>query len=185
MGKQNGKVVPNGEAEAPVSKTNERPTVMYDDTECYLNINTYYNNKLAMALELVEKETGEPYTVVSVNLGEEYREGTFVPRGSTFIDVNNNDIDDLKDLFEKTGAKPRMVFGQPYTKPSGWVEYPIYDFDMDKLKEFDPTGFDNYSKDYQSEFPKAQKRLNERMFGFSPDDAEGEDEYDDTPSTED
>lgn len=164
--------------------TKDRPTIMYDGKECNLNIGSCAETKLAMALQLVDKETQEALTTVSVNLGEEYREGSFVPFGSTFIDVNNNDIDELNDLFEKTGAEPRTVFGSPYTVSSGWVDYPIYDFNKDKLKAFDPKGFDEYEKGYREEFPKAQRRMNIRMFGFDPNGDDDEMENDDPQAGE-
>ena len=144
-----------------------RPTIkVYEPNgeieECYVNIKSYASDKLVMALELVTKEDKEPYDVISVNLGECYRNATFVPNGATFIDVNNAYYN-LSKVLEQMGGKPYTYFGQPYYKQSGFCEYPLIDFDKNILKELDPEGFVNYDKEYWEEIPKAQERLRKEL----------------------
>lgn len=140
-----------------------RPTIMYGNAECYIDILAYQSDKLVMGLQLIERKSRDPYATVSVNLGECYRPQTFVPCHATFIDTNNNPISKLQDLFEKTGAEPHTVFGEPYYKASGFCTYPLYDFNAEKLKEFDPKGFEDYEKGYYNEIPAAQRRLSKEL----------------------
>jgi hypothetical protein len=155
---------------APETKKPERKSISVDGQNLYLKINNYSNGKLAMCLDL-EKEDGTPYATISKCFGNFYRDETFVPNCSTFIDTNNCPQFMLQPVFEALDAHPRTVFGSPYTIQSGFCEYPIYDFNPKKLEEYDPEGFKAYQKEYSENFSIEQRNLSVAMFGgdFSDD----------------
>lgn len=163
MAKQNGKAVEKKEAAAS-NKKDARKAIKIDGKDYYLRINNYANGKLAMSLDL-ETADGDQYATLSKCFGNFYRDETFVPNCSTFIDTNNCSESLLKPVFEALDAKPRTVFGSPYTIQSGFCEYPIYDFNPEKLKEYDPKGFAAYQKDYSKNFAIEQRNLQIAMFG--------------------
>ncbi len=97
-----------------------------------LEINTYLNNG-CMYIGLVEQgEYPEPYGDLTVNL-----EGK-APDYCGYVDLNNMPelekfIED-NDLGEFTGL----------TRRSGFCEYPLYMFNVDKLREMCPDGMQAY-----------------------------------------
>lgn len=101
----------------------------YDVT---LEINTYLNNG-CMYIGLVEQgEYPEPYGDLTVNLDGK------VPDYCGYVDLNNMPelekfIED-NDLGEFTGL----------TRRSGFCEYPLYMFNVDKLREMCPDGMQAY-----------------------------------------
>lgn len=91
----------------------------------YPLVASYYNQNLAIRLWTDE---GEPWTTLTVNLdenlidelGEEY----------AFVDVNN--FPEAEEFIAKYGiGEPMNVY-----KTSGFVRYPLYKFDLKKLKEY-------------------------------------------------
>ena len=100
--------------------------------EVSLEINTYQNNG-CMYIGLIEHgEYPEPYGDLTVNL-----EGK-APDYCGYVDLNNMPelekfIED-NDLGEFTGL----------TRRSGFCEYPLYMFNVDKLREMCPDGMQAY-----------------------------------------
>lgn len=101
--------------------------------EVQLEINRYLNNG-GMYIGLSTKEDGyiEPYGDVTVNLSDK------APDYCGYIDINNMPelekfIED-NDLGEFTGLMQR----------SGFCEYPLYLFNVDKLKELCPDDMKAY-----------------------------------------
>lgn len=98
-----------------------------------LEINTYLNNG-CIYIGLVTNEEGylEPYGDMTVNLPGK------APDYCGYIDLNN--MPELEkfiadnDLGEFTGL----------TKRSGFCEYPLYLFNVDKLREMCPDGMQAY-----------------------------------------
>lgn len=162
MAKQGGKSV----TKEPVAekKSANRKAIQIDGKDYYLQINNYEHGKLAMSLDLVDEHGAQAHTL-SKCFGNFYRDETFVPNCSTFIDTNNCSRDVLQPVFEALDARPRTVFGSPYTIQSGFCEYPIYDFNPEKLKEYDPEGFAAYQKSYSENFSIEQRNLQIAMFG--------------------
>lgn len=91
----------------------------------YPLIASYYNHNLAIRLWT---DDGEPWASLTVNLdvnlhdelGEEY----------ALVDVNN--FPEAEEFIAKYGI------GEPMnaSKTSGYVRYPLYKFDLKKLKEY-------------------------------------------------
>lgn len=100
-----------------------------------IEINTYLNNG-NMYIGLTTDGDGypEPYGDVTVNLGEK------VPDFCGYIDTNN--MPELEkflvdnDIGEFTGFMQR----------SGFCVYPMYMFNVDKLRELCPDGMEAYEK---------------------------------------
>lgn len=149
---------------APETKNPERKSINVDGQNLYLKINNYSKGKLAMCLAL-EKEDGAPFTTISKCFGNFYRDETFIPNGSTFIDTNNCSESTLQPVFEALDAHPRTVFGSPYTIQSGFCEYPIYDFNPKKLEEYDPEGFKAYQKSYEENLAIELRNLSIATYG--------------------
>ena len=137
-----------------------RPTVNFTlysgKTEpCYVDIANYMANPNSIALQLTCLD-GEPMAMTTVNLGYG------LDFGLAFLDTNNVPLEKLKDFLEKTGAEPvKNHNGKEVTARSGYCEYPLYKFDLDKLKEFDPKGFDRVSSAIKG-YEKEQDEIDEQ-----------------------
>lgn len=154
---------------------NGRPTVTIGSGyKCHVNVGNYVSDKLAMYIQLVVAEDneeldtfkGEPYGVCSVNLGNYSSELSFVQLNSTYLDTNNWLEGDLENVCKALGGKPYIRFGFPVMGHSGFCEYPLYEFDSDKLKAFDSKGYAEYVEAWQKECAIEQDKMNERMFGL-------------------
>lgn len=99
-----------------------------------LQVRSYYNGG-SLALLLADWSQGEPepWGDLSVNLGNA------VTKNCAFIDVNNLGSDILSWI-EKNGL------GSPTgrTEQSGFVAYPEYRFNPERLKELDDRGYAEY-----------------------------------------
>lgn len=125
-------------------------------------VSSYRSSPVCMALEL---KSGEGSDVITVNLGSDIGNGTIMPRGCAFIDVNN--YPELPSFIEENGlGEPYTRFGSPVTMQSGFVEYPLYRFNENSLKEFDESGYAAYAEDYAGAFLKEQAAMNSNMFGM-------------------
>ena len=97
-----------------------------------LEINTYLNNG-CMYIGLVEQgEYPEPYGDLTVNLMGK------VPDYCGYVDLNN-----MPEL-EKFIADNELGEFTGLMKRSGFCEYPLYLFNVDKLRELCPDGMDKY-----------------------------------------
>lgn len=94
-----------------------------------------------LAIEMIDWTDGEPelWDVLTVNLPEK------IEQDCAFIDVNNLGDEILPWLEKNDLAKPtgRMM-------KSGYVEYPEYRFNAQKLQELSPQGYADYVKYLQS-----------------------------------
>ena len=117
---------------------NEKKQVTYNssitgETQVTFDIQQYMNNR-AMFIGLMCNEDGyeEPFGDVTVNLS------VAAPNYCGYLNVN--DMPDIEkfitdnDLGEFTG----------FTQRSGFCEYPLYLFNVDKLRELCPDGMDKY-----------------------------------------
>ena len=117
---------------------NEKKQVTYNssitgETQVTFDIQQYMNNR-AMFIGLMCNEDGyeEPFGDVTVNLS------VAAPNYCGYLNVN--DMPDIEkfitdnDLGEFTG----------FTQRSGFCEYPLYLFNVDKLRELCPDGMDMY-----------------------------------------
>ena len=114
-------------------KTMELATQWGSTVDVQLEINNYMNNNgLYLGLMGREDDYFEPYGDISVNLG------TKAPDYCAYVDLNNmpelEKFIEENDLGEFTGL----------TQRSGFCEYPLYMFNVDKLRELCPDGMNTY-----------------------------------------
>lgn len=95
-------------------------------TDFYIEQATYQSNN-QLALVLYDKDTDEEYGVLTVNLNIEG-----LKSNQQAVDINN--MPDAKKIIDT--YKLGKVIGH---KQSGFVNYPVYEFDIDKIKEYSRT----------------------------------------------
>lgn len=86
---------------------------------------TYRNGNLA--IQLIDENDGSPVSTLTVNLGDGLNE--VYGEGYAFVDTNNNPTGEQFIKDNKLGTP----VGQ--TQCSGFCEYPLYCFDLNKLEE--------------------------------------------------
>ena len=103
--------------------------------EVELTIDSYHNSR-CLFLGLTTNEEGfyEPYGDISVNLNDN------APDYCAYVDTNN--MPELEKFLEdnEIGYFTGMV------KQSGFCTYPLYMFNIDKLRELCPYGLERYEK---------------------------------------
>ena len=114
-------------------RTIELATQWGSSVEVQLEINSYMNNnRLYLGLMVREVDYFELYGDISVNLGMK------APDYCAYVDLNNmpelEKFIEENDLGEFTGL----------TQRSGFCEYPLYMFNVDKLRELCPDGMAIY-----------------------------------------
>lgn len=97
-------------------------------------VRSYYNNgNLALLLQDWNNGEPEPWGDLTVNLG------ISLDQDCAFVDVNNLDQEILPWLEKEGLATPT---GR--TQQSGFVSYPEYRFNGEKLAKLDPEGYQSY-----------------------------------------
>ena len=119
----------------------------YGSEELPIHVANYTETPMCMALKLSTKN-GMPYTTLSVNLGNDIGNDSFMQRYCAFVDTNN--FPDAAEFIEENGlGEPYTRFGSPVIAQSGWCEYPLYQFNEAKLNELDPEGCKQYDERWQ------------------------------------
>ena len=101
-------------------------TPIYENLEFAFTTSTYSTTgNTYVGIHCKENDCIEPYRNLTVNLDMQLGEGL------AFIDVNNADKKLLLFLEEHGFITPTGV-----TKPSGFVVYPLYRLNLDKIGEY-------------------------------------------------
>lgn len=139
-----------------LKESTDHKTFNYNGTECWMEIGSYSTSPTVMAIQFMCSEG--PYTTATVNLGEDSGNNSVIPFGATFLDTNNNS--DIVDFFKKEGlGEVYTRFGEEVTMQSGFCEYPLFQFNVNKLKEYDPKGFSKYESSYRANLEKARSKV--------------------------
>ena len=153
-------------ADSLLEEGKSKKTFEYEGKEYELRVGSYPMAPLAMFVAIQEKGNKDPSNerIVSVCLGNYQSEGSFVQPYCTFIDVNNSP--DAIDMLEKTGlAEPYVKWGEVVEMQSGFVSYPVYQFNQNMLKELDPQGCEKYMEDWGKQCQIEQDKMNDELFG--------------------
>ncbi len=109
-----------------------------------LEIQQYLNNG-CMHIDLIETESREPYSNLTVNLG------TKVPPYCAYIDTNNLP-EAIRFIEEHNLGEFTTIVGF-----SGFCEYPLYMFNVERLRELCPDGMEAYERDIGMQAKKPDK----------------------------
>ena len=153
------------EKQSKVSKEPKK-TFEYEGKEYELRVGSYPMAPLAMFVAIQEKGNQDPSNenIISVCLGNYQSEGSFVQPFCTFIDINNSPY--AIDLIEQSQlAEPYVKWGEIVEMQSGFVSYPVYQFNQSMLKELDPQGCEKYMEDWGKQCQIEQDKMNDEMFG--------------------
>ena len=131
-----------------------------DGRKYKVGVDTYCDNPLALGVVLTNTEDEYDYHVLTVNLGKYYRDETFIPMGASFIDVNSLSLTDKEiTRFLNEVSTPHKAFGVTATRDSGFVTYPLHDFNLEALAEYDKDGVEEYKKDYREALIAERKKM--------------------------
>lgn len=101
-------------------------TPVYDNLEFAFTTSTYSaTGNTYVGIHRKKNDCIEPYCNLTVNLDMQ------LGKGLAFIDVNNADRDLLLFLEEQ-----EFITSTGVTMPSGFVVYPLYRLNLDKIKEY-------------------------------------------------
>lgn len=122
-----------------------------------LAVGTYSNSIGGMAIQAYDDEG--PFGTFTVNLVERpIQPYDALPKNCAYLDTNN--MPDLPEILQKEGlAEPVLFQGEPVSRDSGYCTYPLYEFDVDKLKEYDPTGYERYSQTWEKAIAEQKAKV--------------------------
>jgi hypothetical protein len=153
-------------ADMLLDEDNEKGSFEYNGKEYELRIGSYPMAPLAMFVTIQEKGNEDPSKerIMTVCLGNYQSELSFVQFGASFIDINN--FPEAIDILEDTElAEPYLKYNLPVNKMSGFVLYPLYEFDTKRLAELDPQGYAQYKQDWDKQCTIEQNKMDETIFG--------------------
>lgn len=116
----------------------DRKTIEFNNGKVLLEVNSYQcNNRLYVGAYDIEND--EPFGDITVNLTE----FDINDKSNGFIDdFINSDLFDLIPIMKELG-----IIKESYGfKKSNFGNYELVDFNLEKLREYDPVGLDNYYK---------------------------------------
>lgn len=116
------------------------------------SIAAYAQSPMCLAIQLYSQEKGsefiEPYASLTVNLGINIGNDTYMPINCSFI--NTNHMSDAIDWLVREGAGSVYTrFGSTVSKTSGWCEYPLFQFNQKWLEKLDKKGYEDYVAGYR------------------------------------
>ena len=111
-----------------------------------LEIQQYLNNN-CMHIDLIEVDSREPYSNLTTNLGAK------VPDYCAYIDINNLP-EALRFIEEHNLGEFTGIVGF-----SGFCEYPLYMFNVERLRELCPDGMEMYERNIgvKTKIPEKEK----------------------------
>ncbi len=116
-----------------------------------VEINAYQNCPLSMTVTVDEE-------VITVNFGN-WHEGasgnTILREGCAFINPR------YEEIAQELGGEPYTRFGEPVvmTGDGSFSDYPLYQFNTEKLASLDPKGFESYMDGYKEHLPIVVEEL--------------------------
>lgn len=113
-----------------------------------------------LCLGVYDDKSGETYTVC---LDSEIAGGTLMPLFCAYLDVNN--VPDVEEKLRNAGiiAEPYTSYGTPVVKSTGFVTYPLYRFNAEKLRKIDPEGTRAYEEAYWKKVEEIKQKRAEAL----------------------
>lgn len=134
-------------------------------TDVFLEVASYTNNPLSIAILLKDAEDRAPFTTATVNIGKYTGNGSVLSPYCAYLDTNNNPtIEEF--LIRNHLARPYTRFGEPVYGASGYMEYPLYEFDQELLKQIDPEGCAQYEQEYEKGLREYEADADLASFGI-------------------
>ena len=107
------------------------------------------NRTQPMILEPRIKDAGRRMPQLTINLGRNLSDGTYLPMYTSFLDVRHPLYEQALQTFSALGlAQPYEKNGHPWTQTSGFSTYPLYQFHRIALERMDPKGCALYEQGY-------------------------------------
>lgn len=131
-------------------------TIDINGRDVSVRVGAYASNPSAMAVSFALADTGEPYGLATVNLPQppDYE---LLDENTSYLDVNNMP-GIMRDLCAAGLGYPAYDGDEPLTQVSGFVEYPLFRFCGDRLRELDPQGYEAYAQGYAAMYDEYQAR---------------------------
>ena len=142
---------------------------MFDGVDVTLEVSHYVSDPMVMAITTYDAFDGTPYAVLTANLGNDIGNGSFMQYGASFANSGYG-VDMVDEIVNAGLGKPYTRFGEPVVGYSGYNEYTLIEFDMDKLAELDPKGVAEYRDAWARGLADAQQA---RSASFGQDYATG------------
>lgn len=142
---------------------NEKKTIDIDGNAVTVSVGTYASNPAAMAVLLTRADTGKRYGMATVNLSPS-TDFELLYENTSYLDVDNMPSI-MRDLRAAHLGYPAYDGDEPVTQASGFVEYPLFVFDADRLRELDPDGYEAYTQRYAETYDAYQARYDEMALG--------------------
>lgn len=102
-----------------------------------------YQDNDSLYVGLVDEDGNEPFGDVTVNLSDYVIKGIpYLPKNSAYIDTN--DMPEIVEWLVNEGIAVKT----PYTKRSGYCQYPLVFFKPEILEAANPDAYATYCKQY-------------------------------------
>ena len=140
----------------------------FGDVPVRLRIDSYVQNRLSLAVSIIDADDGLPYSTATVNLGPYAGNDSLLSQYCAFLDTNN--MPGIEDFLIENGlAEPYTRFGSKVYEFSGFSSYPLFSFKAEALKELDPEGCVAYEAGYQEALEEELKKIYQATFGLDYD----------------
>lgn len=136
----------------------------YKNKEYKMNVDTVDGGGTKIALRVaftndVPEETVYPTTFISVTTGN----NSIIMPHCAYIDTNN--WPGICKWLEENGlAKPYTRFGKPVSIMTSFHEYPLYEFNIERLIEGDKEGWEKHLKSFEDNFERVRDEFLDDLF---------------------
>lgn len=111
-----------------------KKTFIFDGQELFFSIGTYSNNRLAITCDTIE----EPYSDITINLPNAFIDMI----NEAYLDPIVKDVG-LQNALLEAGIIEKVISSDKYNMGT----YDFVKFNFEKLKEYDPKGFEKFIED--------------------------------------
>lgn len=125
--------------------------ILYCGQDRDFSVYNYRSDPMCMAVAL--KGQRGTSSQLTVNLGNHIGNGVKMPKYAAFVDTVGANKDRIMQFInEHQLAKPYEKDGKPVTLRFGLGNYPLYQFDREKLQALDPKGCAQYEQNWSKAY---------------------------------